>query len=769
MKGANADVTESLVFQPIIYKFIVLGSLGQDPISFGAWDPNIKKLWEKWNIRSFVLLSLFLQFFLLFTASLRKKTAYKWVTFIIWTAYLLADWAASFAVGLVFDSEEKYTSRHDKMDDDTGLLLVLWAPFLLLLVGGQDRITSFAVQDNELWLRHLIWLIFQLSTTGFVFIQTIHQNRLWIPTLLLLLAGTIKYAERTVALYLASSESFGISVLKEPNPGPNYEKLMRAYSTFKDTGLPTKFECLEDEEGRVSQVGKFLNPKKLMKLTNIQLVQYAYGLSNMYKGLIVNLMFSSSEHKKSRDFFSRIDAEDALRILEIELNFFSSFFYDLLHTKVAVATSKVGIISQCISIGLVVAALSLFYKEEKRGFQRFDVEVTYTLFFGVLGLNMVTLLLWVFSDWAIASLTKSQKNSLLSKIFNKFLNLKKPRWKESAGVSKLSHGKTTIRFRRWSETLSQFNFIKYCWKHRSKGVNAESRNIISITSILKYFHIKDFIDHKKNDIFQMIFVSPQPLTKNLWEFIFKELEEKSRDAEDPEAAKRLISARGEWVLENFDFPNGFKRSILMSYVNDVAYDESLLLWHIATELCYNTDPLRDRHSDCKSCDYCNAREISHCLSDYMIYLLYQQPSLMSEVSGIAKQRFRDTWAEAQRFFSQRQRELERLEEPYQCILEVDTILKPVQVKGNLSKSVLFDANMLAKETQKLDSEKWKVTSKVWVELLSYAASRSRGNAHVQQLSRGGENLTFVWLLMAQFGMRESWVETRFGTKLIVCK
>ena len=369
-------------------------------------------------------------------------------------------------------------------------------------------------------------------------------------------------------------------------------------------------------------------------------------------------MFSSSEQKESRDFFSKIDAEDTLRILEIELNFFYGL---LIHTMVAVATSKVGIIPQCTSIGLVVAALSLFYQEEKRGFQRYDVKVTYTLFFGVLGLNMVTLLLWVFSDWAIASLTMSQKNSLLSKIFDKFFDLKKPRWKESAGVSMLSHWKTTIRFRRWSETLSQFNFIKYCWKHRSKGVNeVESRNIISITSILKYFHIKDFIDHKKNDIFQMIFVSSRPLTKNLWEFIFKELEEKSRDTEDPEAAKRRISARGEWVLENVYFINDFESSILMSYVKDVAYDESLLLWHIATELCYNTD-----------CDNCDDRELSKCLSDYMIYLLYQQPSLTSEVSGIAKQRFRDAWAEAQRFFNQRQRESERLEEPYGCILEVD--------------------------------------------------------------------------------------------------
>ena len=79
-------------------------------------------------------------------------------------------------------------------------------------------------------------------------------------------------------------------------------------------------------------------------------------------------MFSSSEQKESRDFFSKIDAEDTLRILEIELNFFYGL---LIHTMVAVATSKVGIIPQCTSIGLVVAALSLFYKEEKRGFQRF--------------------------------------------------------------------------------------------------------------------------------------------------------------------------------------------------------------------------------------------------------------------------------------------------------------------------------------------------------------------------------------------------------------
>ena len=722
---------------------------------------GIKKVWNEWNIRGFILFSLLLQIFLLFTASLRKKTANKLVIFTIWSAYLLADWAASFAIGLVFNSEVKYTSGPGTVDD-TSLLMVLWTPFLLLLVGGQDRITSFAIEDNELWLRHLIWLILQVFTTGFVFIQSLHQNRLWMPTLLLLIAGIIKYAERTAALYLASSDSFGISLLTKPDPGPNYEKLMSTFSNFKENGLPTIFNCLEDKE---SQVGKFNYTVK--ELDSRSLVKYAYHFANMYKGLIVNLIFSSRVHKESRDFFSKRTAEDTLRILEITLN----FFYDILHTKIVAATSKIGIISRCISIGLVLSALSLFYKEEKHGFQRFDVKVTYTLFFGISGLDLVTLLLWLFSDWAIASLKKYEKNSLLSRIFDKFLDFKKPRWKQTADTSKNwfycrvlkgesqggSHDHsqqqwtrtTPIIFKRWSETLSQYNFVDFCWEERSKGI---SRSLI--TSMLEYFHVKEFIDPMK-------YVLPRPLTKSLWEFIINELLEKSEVEHDPEGAKRIFSARGEWVLADLGCIG------LMPYVTDFAYDESLLLWHIATELCYRTcrENCEEDH-ELSKCKNCEERELSKCLSDYMLYLLYQQPSLMSEVSGIAKQRFRDTWAEAERFFSQRGLNEKKL--LYKMILDVKTELKPVIVKGNRSKSVLFDASMLANEIKKLDS-KWKVTSKVWVEMLSYAASRSRGYAHVQQLSRGGEFLTFVWLLMAQFGLREAWVETRFSTKLSVDK
>nr|XP_023881753.1 uncharacterized protein LOC111994128 [Quercus suber] len=404
----------------------------------------VRKVWDKWNIRNFFIISILVQILSLFTATLRKKTSNKWVIRAIWAGYLLADWAANFAVNLIFDREEKYTDTVD----DTGLLLVLWTPFLLSLLGGQDRITSLAVEDNEMRPRHLIWLILQVFTTCFVCIQSLHQNRLWIPTLLLLLAGTIKYAERTASLYLASLDSLGISLLREPGPGPNYEKLMRLYSNFRYSHIPLDIVFVEDIESHVEDKESHVDKNE---------ANHAYKIANMYRGLIVNLMFSSREHRESREFFNKRSSKDALRILEIELN----LFYDILHTKVEVAYSRLGKLSRFISIGLVVATLSLFYKEEKRGFKRFDIEVTYTMFLRVLGLDMVTLLLWMFSDWTIASFKMSEIHShlasILSKIVDKLLNLRKPIWKQSdreTSQSELQETATPIIYKRWSETLT---------------------------------------------------------------------------------------------------------------------------------------------------------------------------------------------------------------------------------------------------------------------------------------------------------------------------
>ena len=68
-------------------------------------------------------------------------------------SYLVADSGATTALGVI--------SRNCNDSQLQNEFIAFWAPFLLLHLGGQDTITAYAVQDNELWLRHLLDLVVQ--------------------------------------------------------------------------------------------------------------------------------------------------------------------------------------------------------------------------------------------------------------------------------------------------------------------------------------------------------------------------------------------------------------------------------------------------------------------------------------------------------------------------------------------------------------------------------------------------------------------------------
>ncbi|ESQ39684.1 hypothetical protein EUTSA_v10001204mg [Eutrema salsugineum] len=170
--------------------------------------PRLKKLWDKWNIRGVIILSLFLQTILIFFAPSRKRTAHKLLLALIWSAYLLADWAADYAVGQISDSQEEEADKHSKNRE----LLAFWSPFLLWHLGGPDTITALALEDNELWNRHLFSLVCQAIATVYVILLST-PNRLLTPTVIMLVGGVIKYVERTSALFSASLDKFKDSML----------------------------------------------------------------------------------------------------------------------------------------------------------------------------------------------------------------------------------------------------------------------------------------------------------------------------------------------------------------------------------------------------------------------------------------------------------------------------------------------------------------------------------------------------------------------------
>ncbi|KAK9268064.1 hypothetical protein L1049_010503 [Liquidambar formosana] len=715
---------------------------------------SFKKLWDEWNLRGVILLSLALQTFLILFAPLRKRSSKNAIIMSIWSGYLLADWAANFAVGLISNSQGNASGSKDTDD-----LLAFWAPFLLLHLGGPDTITAFALEDNELWLRHLLGLVFQVAAAAYVFFQSFPKNRLWvISTLLVFLAGIIKYAERTRALYLASLNSFRESMLKEPDPGPNYAKLMEEYNSKKEARLPTHIEMIPEPD-KESKGAANIYEIKTVKLTDFEVVRHAYDFFEIFKGLVVDLIFSFRERNDSREFFLKRDAEDAFRVIEVELN----FIYEVLFTKVAVVHCKLGYFFRFVSFSSVVAASALFYVQEKRGFHKFEVGITYTLLLGAIALDLIAFFMLIFSDWTVAALKKSRENSLVAIILNNFLNISKTRLPEDPMNSYTTYLESAKRFlfRRWSESVSNYNLIHYCLKERPERIDSVSdccgflkyskyqfkKMYVKATD---YLGVKGFIDEIK-------YVSSEPFTEKLRNFIFLELRRKAEIADDSETAKEICSARGDWVLRE----NGC--SNLLNWIGEVTYDESILLWHIATELCYNDEGIAVSNDNQVFCKL---------LSDYMLYLLVMQPTTMSAVAGIGQIRFRDTCAEATKFFSRGELDPEKEQrEACENILGVNTDVKPVAVKGDRSKSVLFDACILAKELRELKQKKWEIMSKVWVELLSYAASHCRANAHAQQLSKGGELITFIWLLMAHFGLGEQFQinEGHARAKLIVGK
>ena len=761
---------------------------------------HLKKIWDAWNIRGVILLSLSLQTILILFAPFRKCTTKKLMILLIWSSYLLADWAASFAIGHIANSQIPKSGPKDKIEsslvgqivshfsgkgdvysssDGNADLLAFWAPFLLVHLGGPDTITAFALEDNELWLRHLFSLLVQLLVTVYVFLLTLPKNKVWIPTILMFLAGIIKYCERTRALFLASLDKFRESMLKAPDPGPNYAKLMEEYTSKKDAGLPIRIE-MTPEPGKNSKpedsTREDQNPKNLEEL---EVVKHAYNYFKTFKGLIVELIFSFRERNESREFFRKRTAEDALKIIDFEL----SFIYEALFTKVVVVHSLMGYVFRFISTFSVVMASGIFFKLNKDGFKKFDVIVSYTLLAGAICLDLIALFMLFSSNWTTAATDFNKPLGVLFKwSAQKYLELKKIRWSKSKSKdSKDSKDDDEVLatyklFRRWSESVSSFKLISYCLRLRPHEIK---KNLSLKQKALLYFEhfwpcIEKIIDFlgTKEFVTQLMYVESHQFPKKLWEFIFVELKEKSGDADDAETTKEICSARGAYVIRK-----GYQKisKIAENYIENVTFDESLLLWHVATELCYHTKEEKDETANESNADNpiqedCH-REVSKILSDYMIYLLVVQPTMMSAVAGIGQIRFRDTCAEAEKFFNRRGLNRKDVMRGCKEILDVNTKVKPVHVKGDRSKSVLFDACMLAKELEELNEVKWKIMSKVWVEMLSYAATHCRAATHAQQVSKGGQLISFVWLLMAHFGLGEQFQinEGHARAKLIVGK
>ncbi|KAK4838686.1 hypothetical protein QYF36_015647 [Acer negundo] len=174
------------------------------------FSASLRKIWKEWNLQVTVLLSLTLQIVLITLGNRRKYNHKLWIRIVVWCAYLSADVIAMFALGIITNNiSDIYDEKGGFIDANTELA-GFWAPFLLLHLGGPDTITAFSLEDNELWLRHFLGLVVQTLMAIYVLTMSWNGSILSILSLLMFIAGLIKYGERTWVLGKASTEKIRV-------------------------------------------------------------------------------------------------------------------------------------------------------------------------------------------------------------------------------------------------------------------------------------------------------------------------------------------------------------------------------------------------------------------------------------------------------------------------------------------------------------------------------------------------------------------------------
>ena len=335
---------------------------------------SVRKLWDEWELRSMVLVSLFLQIVL--TSNSRKFTVAIWIRILIWSAYLSADWVATISLGTLSqlgDSEGK----HDDMDPNH-TLMAFWAPFLLLHLGGPGTITAYSLEDNELWLRHLLGLVVQVGVAFYVFLRSwTSRTPLSFMSNPMFVAGIIKYGERTWVLRSARKQHFGDALLPVPDPGPDYAEFVKKYD-------PEIYKMRRTKKETIGGTTLILGRKYINE---------AYLLFKMqFRHLYADLILSLDDQHKSEGIIRYVSSEEAFKVVEAEL----SFFYDVLYTKAVVVYSPLGILLRTVSFLSIISTLVAFsFFIEMLEFSNVDVNITYTLLFGAIFLEIYAIVMLI--------------------------------------------------------------------------------------------------------------------------------------------------------------------------------------------------------------------------------------------------------------------------------------------------------------------------------------------------------------------------------------
>ena len=279
-----------------------------------------------------------------------------------------------------------------------------------------------------------------------------------------------------------------------------------------------------------------------------------------------------------------------------------------------------------------------------------------------------------------------------------------PTWNNS--VRRLSTSTSDNLFdQNWLEIIMNCNLLTFCRKYNSDSWSFKTLELSLETENCEV---------------------NENLTKNIYEYFSIE--------SNTDLGRCIGKNRMKFAIEESGL-----RSI--EWTKQLEFHQSILTWHIATELCNQHDTASTVESRV---------DISKTLSEYMLYLLVKQRHMLP--IGRAVIIVPSTCKETSEFFRQAEIQSNDIREACDRLLQFNSNAGST----GRSTSALSDACRLVRSviTEMETVQRWEFLEVVWMEILYYAATECRADQHAQQLRRGGEFLTHVWLLMAHLVLME---------------
>uniref|UniRef100_A0ACD5YA29 Uncharacterized protein n=1 Tax=Avena sativa TaxID=4498 RepID=A0ACD5YA29_AVESA len=330
----------------------------------------MEQWWGEWQLRILVLASLSAQYFLVLFAGVCKFHIPPWLRFSFRLAHIGSDALAIFALATLFN-RQKSGPRCSYAPGSRDFEL-LWAPILLMHLGGQVVITTYKIEDNEQWRRHILKSLSKVTVALYVFYKSWSSDnkRLLAATILLFILVIIRCFQKSHDLKSSS-----------------FNALRKASSSVVSSGIGVKDSVRREEDFEeyfMSRAGRIVS-----KPPGIG------GPPSLPFELLLDIPCSYSDRLTMLRKFWSLDYKSSHHAIERGLSTMTSFLYtkDDSTAYLAFKNAPAALIfrrcTQVLAYATVITAICLV--RIRGSHKEADSGVTLVLLYGTLLLELVYL------------------------------------------------------------------------------------------------------------------------------------------------------------------------------------------------------------------------------------------------------------------------------------------------------------------------------------------------------------------------------------------